>query len=129
MSKATLKTRRQELRRNLAGYGATSAQIEEAVGLLRRRQELQARGASPAELRDVTEKLEFAVLVARIGLDAARDQRYQEAQDRLQDDDRKYRPRYIDPVLRGAARAVGETARSVQRRKAITRWEHADGAA
>ena len=39
-------------------------------------------------------------------------------------DDRGYRPRTPDPLLTGAARVTGQTAKAVGRTKAITRHEH-----
>jgi hypothetical protein len=39
-------------------------------------------------------------------------------------DDRGYRPNPGDPLLRGAARATGATARAVKRRTTITRYQH-----
>lgn len=38
-------------------------------------------------------------------------------------DDRKHRPAYIDPVLRGPARATGHTAKAVKSRKTYTNWQ------
>lgn len=43
-----------------------------------------------------------------------------------QPDDRRYRPAHVDPVLRGVARATGETARAVKARRTIRRADHRD---
>lgn len=39
-------------------------------------------------------------------------------------DDRKYRPKYIDPVLRGPGRATGIAAQAIKSRKTVTDWQY-----
>ena len=42
-------------------------------------------------------------------------------------DDKGFRPTRVDPLLTGAARATGETARAVRRKKGVTKFEHDGG--
>lgn len=41
-----------------------------------------------------------------------------------QPDDARYRPQHVDSVLRGAGRAVGETAAAVKRGRTVTAWQY-----
>lgn len=45
-------------------------------------------------------------------------------------DDSAYQPTHVDPLLKGAARATGQTAAAVKRGRTITKHQHdqADGA-
>jgi hypothetical protein len=67
------------------------------------------------------ERARFAELVRVHGLDRARDIVYAEQPD--QPPDSAFRPRYVDPLLRGPARATGDTARSVKARRGLAQWE------
>lgn len=54
--------------------------------------------------------------VSVYGEEKARQMRY----DRIEEpDDRGYRPKRYDPLLNGACRAMGDTAKAVRSRKAI----------
>lgn len=46
---------------------------------------------------------------------------------RLSPDDTSYRPKRSDPLLVGAGRATGDTARAVKRRNAMTKYEIEQG--
>lgn len=79
-------------------------------------------GATPSTI-DRVEKRRFSILVQRLGSrEAAAEYLFSTQPD--QPDDRSYRPRHIDPVLRGAARATGQTAAAVRRGRTVTDWQH-----
>lgn len=93
----------------------------------RRRQKARKRAEQEA-LRSTwgvydAERRAFEQLVAEVGLEQAREIRYAEQAAR-QPSDTGHRPSPGDPLLRGTARATGETAKAVQRRRTITRWQH-----
>lgn len=125
-NKASTKTQVTEMRQKMRKWGATPALLEEATTLLKARCRL--RDLDPVkhqrEIADLSEKLDFVRLQARIGLDAARSMMYEKAQKRLQLDDTGFKPTSVDSVLRGAGRATGETARAVKRRRTTAKWEH-----
>lgn len=47
-----------------------------------------------------------------------------ETYERLSPKDTSHRPRHVDPLLRGAARATGHTATAVKRGTTITEYQH-----
>ena len=82
------------------------------------RSKLRKRGYSEAEIADVIERMHFEQDCARLGEEAARQLRY----DRIKSlDDKGYKPKRVDPLLNGVARATGETAKAVKAKKAIVK--------
>lgn len=82
------------------------------------RRRMEAQGCSPEliekALAELTAKQRQARLRAgRSGLDGVPDV-----------DDGGYRPTPVDPLLRGAGRVTGQTARAVKCSKAMTKHEH-----
>ncbi len=93
--------RRRQLRRKLEAQGVPEEEIE---------RRLRAMQADQQRVRDVENHMRR--------LEARTDDAY------VTPDDRGYRPSRVDPVLSGAARATGETAKAVRRGKTITAWQH-----
>lgn len=87
------------------------------------RAKLRAEGASEALIEKIIERRRFDDLVARVGLERARE--LLNAQAHRQDpDDPGYQPRVADPLLTGPARVTGITAKVVRRRDTITRFQY-----
>lgn len=128
-SRTSTKTQVTEMRRKMRSWGASDAQLEEATDLLKRRCRLRDMDpvGNAAAIADLSDKLDFVRLQARLGLDGARDVQYAKAQRRLQLDDRGYKPTSGDPLLRGAARVTGDTAKAVKRKRGTAKWELSDG--
>lgn len=82
------------------------------------RGKLRKRGYTEEEIADVIERMHFEQDCARLGVEAARQLRY----DRIkQPDDKGYKPTRVDPLLKGTARATGDTAKAVRSKKAIVK--------
>jgi hypothetical protein len=97
------KEKRRALRRRLEAQGVPAAEIERRSEALRRRQEAARR--------------------AGVGLNQL-DDIHDETWAQLRLDDSGYRPAYIDPLQRGAARVNATTARAARRRNATTKHEY-----
>ncbi len=86
------------------------------------RKKLRAAGASEALIERMVERKKFEQLARRHGsVEAAAAIRYSEQPE--QPDDSAYRPRPVDSTLRGAARATGDTAKSIRRGRGLALWE------
>src|SRR5262245_9768159 len=96
-------------------YGRAHMAATHASNRRRYRKKLQASGMEPA----LVEKL---VAKRRDAQAAKRDELFGSLPPLK--DDRAYLPDYVDPVLKGVARATGETAKAVKRGKTITKWQH-----
>jgi len=78
------------------------------------RKKLRSRGYSEEDIADVIERMWFEQDCARLGVEAARQLRY----DRIQElDDSGYKPKRYDPLLNGVGRAMGDTAKAVKSTK------------
>jgi hypothetical protein len=86
------------------------------------RARLRAEGMSEDMIEVVIARRRHADLVARVGEEEAR--RVRRAYAPKDPDDTGYKPSLGDPLLRGAARAGGMTAKVVKRRNTITRHQH-----
>lgn len=100
----------------------------------------QPAGSAPAALADLNdrigraaiesarERLEQRRLRLLIGLYGSREAAGRElyAAQPEQPDDRRYRPGYVDPLLRGSARATGQTATAVRSGRTVTDWQHTE---
>lgn len=107
---------RAKLRARLVARGASQAVVARELEKLR-----EDERAAVASAGDVNELRRWRELVARVGEQEAARIVYASAAE--QPSDRGYRPTSGDPLLRGAGRAQGDTARAVARRKATTKWE------
>jgi hypothetical protein len=60
----------------------------------------------------------------------AGDERYRRIRERLDGprvpNDKRYKPTTVDPLLKGVARATGETARAIRSGRTITDWQYAE---
>lgn len=82
------------------------------------RKKLRKRGISEEVIADVIERMQFEQDCARLGLEAARQLRY----DRIKEpDDKGYKPTRYDSLLHGVGRVTGDTAKAVKSKKAIVR--------
>jgi hypothetical protein len=90
------------------------------------RQELRARGVPEAEVERIVGALRYRQLVERLGPERARQVVLKELPDLPTPDDTGFRPTRSDSLLTGAARATGETAAAVKRRRTIPKWQHRD---
>jgi hypothetical protein len=92
---------------------------------LKLRAELLAEGLNEQLIEKIIEQKRHEDLVARHGLEGAREVAYIEAhrQD-PQRDDTGYQPSIGDPLLRGPARVGGITAKVVRRRETITKFQY-----
>lgn len=80
------------------------------------RKKLRAKGYTELEIADVIEQMQYQQDCARLGVEAARQLRY----DKIHEpDDTGYKPTYVDPLLKGVARVTGDTAKAVKSKKAI----------
>lgn len=101
-NKRTHHKQRQILRRKLEARGVPNAEIQRQVERLRQHQAAaRAAGVNPNDL----------------------DVLWNETHAALRLDDRGFKPRAGDPLLRGAGRATGNTAKAVSRRKTYTAYE------
>lgn len=87
----------------------------------RLRKKLGAEGCDPALIDKLVEAMRVKQLRARLGDERASRVLSDEAP--RQPDDRGYKPAYVDPLLRGAGRATGDTAKSVRLRRGLAAWE------
>jgi hypothetical protein len=80
------------------------------------RRQLEARGVPPEEVERIVERL-------RVDQQQHRDiVAMREAETPV--DDSKHRPTSVDPLLKGAGRATGQTAAAVKRGKTMTKYQH-----
>lgn len=80
------------------------------------RQKLRKKGHTESEIADIIEQQWYHQDVAMYGEERARQMRY----DRIETpDDHGYKPTRIDPLLTGACRATGDTAKAIKAKKAI----------
>lgn len=87
------------------------------------RKQLESDTACDPELIDAAvEQLRWRQLVERHGERVAAEMAYASQPD--QPDDSRFRPSPVPPELRGAGRAVGESARAVRAGKTVTKWQH-----
>lgn len=84
---------------------------------------LRAEGASEELIARIIERRRWGDLVARVGLEQAREHASSYAH-RDDPDDTGYEPSDGDPLLRGAGRVSGMTAKVVRRRHTITDWQY-----
>lgn len=90
-----------------------------------RRRRLEAAGVPAHLIEQVIERMRAQQAAARRAgvqvneLDAIHDRTHAA----LSPDDRGYRPDTGDPLLRGAARATGDTARAVKARRTYTAYQ------
>lgn len=101
--KAKDREKRAKLRRRLLAQGVDEATIDKIIEV-RRRRDLDARH------RTATVRTREEILA--------------NTDDRLWPDDTGYKPTAGDPLLRGAARVDGVTAKVVRRRNTITRFQY-----
>lgn len=89
------------------------------------REQLLAEGLNEQLIEKIIDQQRHDDLVARHGLEGAREVAYTEAhrQDAYRDDS-GFKPTGGDPLLRGPARVGGVTAKVVRRRDTITRYQY-----
>lgn len=96
----------------------------------RLRKKLLAQGVPPdkvaAILANKAERQHQQRIEER-GAAAERERIEEETYKRLSPNDSKHRPAPVDPLLRGAARATGETARAVKRGSTVAKWQYRGG--
>lgn len=115
----TDRTKRQELRRRLRAAGLPEDEVTARVlELQARRDRAKNDPTITPELRAKIELIE----AQRAGILRAKTRKLYDAQPE-QPDDTSYRPRSVDSTLKGAGRATGDTAKSIQRGRALTKWE------
>ena len=102
--------------------GASSADTHKK-NRQRYRKKLERRGLPPELIDELVERKRVKQAEAREAV-RARDARLAAEMGQLDADDSKHRPAKVDSTLTGVARATGATAKSIQRRKAITKYEH-----
>lgn len=90
-------------------------EVDLAIADLARRQRRHREHARAAELAAATEASARALAQAQ-----AEEEIYRQ----LSPNDSAFRPSLPDSLLRGAARATGETARAVRRGRTLTRFEY-----
>lgn len=104
----THRKKRQALRAKLRKLGLPEEYIERRTDVMRARQQAERIGndAEARRLGEVERELlhEQTYLTTRL-------------------DDSKHKPTYVDPVLRGAARATGNTATAVRTGKTFTKYQ------
>lgn len=86
------------------------------------KKKLRAAGASEELIERIIAERRQADLIARLGEDQARAARRAHADSGP--DDTGYEPDAGDPLLRGAGRATGMTAKVVVRGETITDWQY-----
>lgn len=82
------------------------------------RSKLRKKGYSEEAIEDIIEQMKFQQDVARLGLEAARQQRYDKAQ---APEKKLYKIPKHDSILHGPGRATGDTAKSVKKGQAMNR--------
>lgn len=97
------KKRRAKLRKRLRDQGVNEQEIERIIDQQRAYDRAMRGGWEPGPTRDE--------ILAN-------------TDDSLWPDDTSYRPRTIDPLLNGVARATGATARVVKRRETVTEYQY-----
>lgn len=74
--------------------------------------------------QDLIDRLRFQYEAAEYGIEAARRMAYERTPG--QPDDSGYKPRSVDPPLKGQGRATGQAAAAVKRGRTVTAWQHAE---
>lgn len=104
-------------------------QMKRSVGTVHHRQyraNLIADGCTPELADKATMEYRWNNLQQRAG-----EERYRRIRERLDGgyrtpNDNRYRPNYVDPLLKGVARATGQTARVIRSGRTITNWQHSE---
>lgn len=119
---------RKRLRKKMRQQGCSEAEIAQAVEVLRARQEEARRRGVPLPVSPPKSGKTRGRRRVRVipGYSEAERQAIEDATyARLALDDRAHRRSHrVDPLLTGAARATGATAKAVQRRKGVTGWQY-----
>lgn len=82
----------------------------------RKRKKMREQGYTEEEIANVIERMHFEQDCARLGVEEARRLRYERIPE---PDDSRYKPKRVDPLLKGPGRAMGDTAKAVRSKKAI----------
>lgn len=131
-SAKTHQVQRRKLRRRLEAQGFAPEEVARRVEEMRKRQaavRVTVAPPSPKRPKQAARPPKYVPAPPEVVLtDADRERIEAETYERLNLDDRGYRPRKPDPLLTGAARATGVAARAVRRRTAITQWQHDEAA-
>lgn len=123
-NKKTDSANRSEMRRRLRRWGMSEEDVKACVEQVKERQRLKNQGVIPldaplctlAVYRDYLRKQlrpnDTAAAILKLG------------DDYVPPSDSGYKPDYVDPVLRGTARAVGKTAKAVKKGKTFTKHQY-----
>lgn len=115
---------RQQRSRDVSGVVNTSGNHQERRRLFRKR--LREAGVPEPVVAQASQRLAARQAAARragvplADMEAIYEQTWRE----LRLDDKGYQPNPGDSVLRGAARATGQTAKAVTRGKTVTKYQH-----
>lgn len=116
--------RRQEMRKRLLGWGMDPKEVELCIKQMKERQIMKARGELPVDAPLCT-RAEYARLVKKNNAP-----NYEGAgvlqlgKDYEPESDKGFKPTAVDPVLNGVARATGQTAKAVKRRRTMTKAQY-----
>lgn len=115
---------RNKLRRKLRKWGMAEEEIRLCVEQVKERQFLKLAGKLAKDAPLCT-RAEYVRLMRRNAPKGDTSAPHLHFGDDLEEvDDSKHKPAWVDPVLRGTARAVGETAAAIKRRKTMTKFEY-----
>lgn len=124
-SAETHSSQRKRLRKKLRQAGKSAAEIEAAVEAMRRRQEsARSTGVPLAVAAPKPRRRRRGRYVVVPGYTPEQRQAIEDATyERFALPDGAHRHHSVDPLLTGAARATGATAKAVKRRKGVVKWE------
>lgn len=114
---------RRKIRKKLREWGMPEDEIELCIAQVRERQTMKRYGDIPIDAPLCTRASYVRLLRQRVGSD------HNAAVLHLGDDyepesDKGFKPTKVDSVLTGVARATGQTAKAVKRRKTITKFQY-----
>ena len=122
--KKNLSTERRKKGKKLRAWGMDEHEIELCLNQMRERQALKARGLLPLDA-PLCDRPEYNRYVRESTNTYKNNQLIINATEPLATDDAKgYAPTYVDPLLKGAARATGATAKVVKRGRTMTKFQY-----
>lgn len=120
------KTKRREFRKKLETWGMPEDEIELCVRQFKENQRRKALGEIDIDAPLCTRASYVAYLKRQAGATTKSTPHLRFGDDYESPDDSEFKPKKVDSVLVGVARATGVTAKAVKRKKAFTRDEYDD---
>lgn len=117
-------TARRKMRKQLESWGMPQEDIDRCIRQVKERQNAKYNGTLEIDAPLCTMAVYVQYLKKQLGSDKKGTAVLRLGDDYVAPNDKGLKPTYVDPVLRGVARATGETAKAVKRKKTITKYQY-----